>query len=190
MCEVKKNRIPVYVSLYSQSHNHIWCCIARGFKIPRLHFKKFTLSVKILRGHSSQVFHSWPKCWEKPTMYSHQIRTFYVLPFSRHCSSKLTIFFLLQCSHYYPYFSVTILPVTWQKINFRKGGWIHLKSSLFTVLTLYFVLTTLPKMLIESYKQEVTFFNFAYWQVWQNFLRGKSVSKGQFNLSYLGNGRS
>ena len=67
----------------------------------------------MLKGLSGQVFHFWPKCWEQPKMHSYQIWTFYVYPFSRYCSSKLTILLLLQCCHFVS---------MWQKINFWKVG--------------------------------------------------------------------
>ena len=38
----------------------------------------FIIKKKKLKGHSSQNFHCWPKCWGKPKMHYHQIWTFYV----------------------------------------------------------------------------------------------------------------
>ena len=92
-----------------------------------------TTSESALKGHSSQVFHLWPKCWKKPKTYCHQIWTSFVLPFSRYSSSKLAIF---------SYFSVVILPVLWQKINFWKIGSFYLKNTSCAILIFYFVLTT------------------------------------------------
>ena len=43
---------------------------------------------EVLKRYLIQVFLSWSKCWEKLKIHSHQIWTFYVLPFSRYCSSK------------------------------------------------------------------------------------------------------
>ena len=53
-----------------------------------------------LNGHSSHVFYSWPKCWDKPKMHYHQIWSFYTFLFSRYCSWKLPILVLLQCCHF------------------------------------------------------------------------------------------
>ena len=53
-------------------------------------------------------------------MHSHKILTFYVLPFSRYCSSNLAIFL----------FSTVILPVLWQKIIFWKVGFNLLEKQL------------------------------------------------------------
>ena len=53
-----------------------------------------------LKGHSTWVFHCWPKCWEKPKIYFYPIWTFCVFSFSRYYTSKLTLFLLLQCYHF------------------------------------------------------------------------------------------
>ena len=69
----------------------------------------------------------WPKCWNKPKMPTHQIWTFYVRLFSKHCSLKLTNFLLLLRGG---------LEALWQKVKIWKAGF-HLqyfKSSYYTVL--------------------------------------------------------
>ena len=73
-----------------------------------------------LKGHSSQVFHSGLKCWDKPKIHSHQIWSFDAFLFSRYYSLKLAVS---------SYFSVAILSVSWQKIKFWKAGLHLLKSS-------------------------------------------------------------
>ena len=38
--------------------------------------------IKNLEGYPTPAFHFWPKFWEKPKKNSHQVWTFYLLPFS------------------------------------------------------------------------------------------------------------
>ena len=49
-----------------------------------------------LKGHSSQVFHSWLKSWNKPKKHFQQLKSFYVFPFSKYCSLKWIINQLLE----------------------------------------------------------------------------------------------
>ena len=91
-----------------------------------------------------------------------------MLPFSRYCSSKLTIFHLLQCCH----FSIIVT-----KINFCKVGLHLLESQLVYSSWPFILVTTLPKTLIESCKHAVSFKKFvSSCQPWQTFY-GKSFSK-------------
>ena len=71
-------------------------------KLYNKHNKSYVFLLKIWRtkGHSSQVFHSWPTYWDKPKMYFHLMWSLYSLPFSRYCNWKLTIFLFLQCCHF------------------------------------------------------------------------------------------
>ena len=89
-----------------RSHHHIECPASN----QRVIFGCFLFIIgiwyrswgvaRLLKGHSSQVFHCWLKFWDKPKVHSLQIWSFYVLLFSRYCCSKLTIFLLRQCCHF------------------------------------------------------------------------------------------
>ena len=47
-----------------------------------------------VKGHSSQVFHSLPKCCMSK-IHSHQISSFYAFPFSRSYTLKFVVFQLV-----------------------------------------------------------------------------------------------
>ena len=132
----------------------------------------------ILKRHSGQVFHSWLKCWKKSETHSHLIWSFYVLSFQDSA---------VQSQQFSSYFSAAILPVLWPRLTFGKLAWIYVKSSLFTILNLYFVLTAKRvKTLIESYKHAVSFRNFVCsWQPWQNFRWKKAILRWNQNCSIL-----
>ena len=48
---------------------------------PNLTLTQTPTKIQILKGYSSQVFHFWPKCLNKPKAHSGQIWSFYVLQF-------------------------------------------------------------------------------------------------------------
>ena len=108
-------------------------------------------TIFLVQGYSSQAVHSWLKCREKPQMHPQQIRTSYVY----YCSSKLTIFFLLQCCYF-----VNL----WQKINFWKVGLNLLEKQLIYNLDPqlcfgnYF--TAQESLKISDNKHATTFWNF------------------------------
>ena len=117
----------------------------------------------ILKWHSSQVFHCWPKCREEFKPHSHQISTFYVFSFSRYYSSKLIIFL----------FSVAILSVLWWKIKYWKADLGTFEKLLIYYSIPNFILTTtlLPNTYYFALGLALTFWNsISNGQHWQNFV--------------------
>ena len=131
-----------------------------------------------LNEHSSQVFHFRPKCWEKPKMYSHQ-----VLTFSRFQDIAV------QSSQFSSYFSVAILPVLWQilPVLWQKINFWHVGLNLFEKQVIYNSDPLLcfdnnsAKILLESYKHAVTFWNFVC-HIWRTEGRSK-LKFGEINSS-------
>ena len=87
-----------------RKRNYLWDRDIAEWKIRSpgrvSHLTRILLKGEGLKGHSHQVFHSWPKCWHVPKMHFHRIWSFCTLPFSRYCSLKLAVFHLLKFCHF------------------------------------------------------------------------------------------
>ena len=106
-------------------------------------------------------FSLWSKYWEKSKMHSHQIWTYYVLPFSRYCNSKLTIFLLLQCCYFAYNETEDLFMEGWREITWKTT---NLQLRPFTLLWQQHC----RKNFLRVKKQAFLFLNFN-WQPSQNF---------------------